>query len=121
MTGPAPFPGKVASTSTRCHAAARPLEPRDARHLPWVPRLAEEAGDHSPGPAGGELVLSTRGFDGTTPTRALTHYGGSGSDGGPRREKVYCDKWIHDGTCAFTQQGCKYKHEMPRGRTTARA
>ncbi len=30
-----------------------------------------------------------------------------------RREKVYCDKWIHDGDCAFTQVGCKYLHTMP--------
>ena len=35
-----------------------------------------------------------------------------------RRQKVYCDKWIHDGTCAFTQLGCKYKHEMPLDRAT---
>ncbi|RGP68115.1 hypothetical protein FLONG3_8289 [Fusarium longipes] len=35
-----------------------------------------------------------------------------------RRTKIYCDKWIHDGTCAFTQQGCKYKHEMPFDRAT---
>jgi hypothetical protein len=30
-----------------------------------------------------------------------------------KRGKIYCDKWIHDGNCAFTQQGCKYLHEMP--------
>ncbi|KAF5659514.1 hypothetical protein FHETE_9406 [Fusarium heterosporum] len=35
-----------------------------------------------------------------------------------RRTKIYCDKWIHDGTCAFTQQGCKYKHEMPLDKAT---
>ncbi|KAF4975260.1 hypothetical protein FZEAL_7927 [Fusarium zealandicum] len=35
-----------------------------------------------------------------------------------RRNKIYCDKWIHDGTCAFTQQGCKYKHEMPFDKAT---
>ncbi|CAG7560114.1 unnamed protein product [Fusarium equiseti] len=35
-----------------------------------------------------------------------------------RSPKVYCDKWIHDGTCAFTQQGCKYKHEMPIDKAT---
>jgi len=35
-----------------------------------------------------------------------------------RRQKVYCDKWIHDGTCAFTQLGCKYKHEMPLDKAT---
>lgn len=37
---------------------------------------------------------------------------------GSKREKIYCDKWIHDGVCAFTQQGCKYKHEMPHDRET---
>jgi hypothetical protein len=37
---------------------------------------------------------------------------------GERKIKVYCDKWIHDGVCAFTQQGCKYKHEMPMDRHT---
>ncbi|KAI9642894.1 hypothetical protein NHQ30_008628 [Ciborinia camelliae] len=38
--------------------------------------------------------------------------------GGPpmRREKVYCDKWLHSGTCAFMQVGCKYKHIMPEDR-----
>jgi hypothetical protein len=30
-----------------------------------------------------------------------------------RREKVYCDKWIHEGVCAFTQVGWKYLHVMP--------
>ena len=36
----------------------------------------------------------------------------------PKKTKIYCDKWIHDGTCAFTQQGCKYKHEMPTDKET---
>ncbi|RAL65402.1 hypothetical protein DID88_000970 [Monilinia fructigena] len=35
-----------------------------------------------------------------------------------RREKIYCDKWVHEGTCAFTQVGCKYKHEMPMDKST---
>jgi hypothetical protein len=35
-----------------------------------------------------------------------------------RREKIFCDKWIHEGTCAFTQMGCKYRHEMPMDRDT---
>jgi hypothetical protein len=26
--------------------------------------------------------------------------------------------WIHKGICAFTQQGCKYKHEMPLDKAT---
>lgn len=44
--------------------------------------------------------------------------GGSVPTGGQKREKIYCDKWIHDGTCAFTQQGCKFKHEMPSDKET---
>lgn len=36
----------------------------------------------------------------------------------PKRAKVYCDKWVHEGICAFTQQGCKYKHEMPYDKAT---
>jgi hypothetical protein len=35
------------------------------------------------------------------------------NDGG-----IYCDKWIHEGTCALTQMGCKYSHEMPMDRET---
>ena len=35
-----------------------------------------------------------------------------------RRPKVYCDHWIHNGTCAFAQRGCAYKHEMPRDYAT---
>ncbi|KAI1631727.1 hypothetical protein F4809DRAFT_653798 [Biscogniauxia mediterranea] len=45
--------------------------------------------------------------------------GGGGGVGGPqRRPKIYCDKWVHEGVCAFTQQGCKYKHEMPFDKVT---
>jgi len=36
----------------------------------------------------------------------------------PRRTKIYCDKWVHEGVCAFTQQGCKFKHEMPLDKAT---
>lgn len=35
-----------------------------------------------------------------------------------KRAKVYCDKWLHEGTCAFAQQGCRYKHEMPMDKKT---
>lgn len=35
-----------------------------------------------------------------------------------RKEKIYCDKWVHEGRCAFAQQGCKYKHEMPLDKAT---
>ncbi|KAK3685474.1 hypothetical protein B0T22DRAFT_482438 [Podospora appendiculata] len=39
----------------------------------------------------------------------------------PKRIKVYCDKWVHEGTCAFTQQGCRFKHEMPHDKATQHA
>ncbi|RKF54750.1 putative c-x8-c-x5-c-x3-h type zinc finger protein [Golovinomyces cichoracearum] len=35
-----------------------------------------------------------------------------------RRQKIYCDKWVHEGVCAFTQIGCKFKHEMPSDKAT---
>ncbi|KAK0384959.1 hypothetical protein NLU13_7437 [Sarocladium strictum] len=35
-----------------------------------------------------------------------------------RRDKIYCDKWVHEGICAFAQQGCRYKHEMPQDKET---
>lgn len=28
-------------------------------------------------------------------------------------KKIYCTHWIWTGECAYTVQGCKYKHEMP--------
>jgi hypothetical protein len=27
--------------------------------------------------------------------------------------KVYCQHWIHHGTCNYNQTGCKFKHEIP--------
>ncbi|PTB38995.1 hypothetical protein M441DRAFT_146008 [Trichoderma asperellum CBS 433.97] len=38
-----------------------------------------------------------------------------------KRNKVYCDMWIHEGRCAFTQTGCKFKHEMPLDEESQRA
>lgn len=38
-----------------------------------------------------------------------------------KKAKIYCDKWVHEGVCAFTQQGCKYKHEMPFDKATQHA
>ncbi|APA12225.1 hypothetical protein SS1G_10780 [Sclerotinia sclerotiorum 1980 UF-70] len=38
--------------------------------------------------------------------------------GGRTGVKIYCDKWVHEGTCAFTQVGCKFKHEMPMDKAT---
>ncbi|KAI1462823.1 hypothetical protein F4805DRAFT_472037 [Annulohypoxylon moriforme] len=46
---------------------------------------------------------------------------GAGGQQPQRRPKVYCDKWVHEGVCAFTQQGCKYKHEMPFDKVTQHA
>lgn len=37
---------------------------------------------------------------------------------GVRRRKIYCDKWVHEGVCAFTQVGCRYLHQMPTDRVT---
>jgi hypothetical protein len=36
----------------------------------------------------------------------------------PKKEKIYCTKWIHDGTCAFAQTGCRFKHHMPTDKKT---
>ncbi|KAI1136135.1 hypothetical protein F5Y05DRAFT_420267 [Hypoxylon sp. FL0543] len=67
------------------------------------------------------------------PPHRQSHHGGHSSHGGhgeggshgnqqqqqpQRRPKIYCDKWVHEGVCAFTQQGCKYKHEMPFDKVT---
>jgi len=35
-----------------------------------------------------------------------------------KKTKIYCDKWVHEGVCAFTQQGCRFKHEMPMDKAT---
>ncbi|KAG9251234.1 uncharacterized protein F5Z01DRAFT_676986 [Emericellopsis atlantica] len=35
-----------------------------------------------------------------------------------KKTKIYCDKWIHEGICAFEQQGCRFKHEMPQDKDT---
>ncbi|PSR81843.1 hypothetical protein BD289DRAFT_475472 [Coniella lustricola] len=60
-------------------------------------------------PSGGPIVLCRS--NGSAAMNTVTGpYG--------KREKIYCDKWIHDGTCAFTQQGCKFKHEMPQDKET---
>ncbi|KAI7780209.1 hypothetical protein LA080_016294 [Diaporthe eres] len=31
-----------------------------------------------------------------------------------RREEIYCDKWIHDGACAFTQQRQSVQRDTPQ-------
>lgn len=31
----------------------------------------------------------------------------------PHGIKIFCTHWCRTNTCDFTQQGCKYKHEMP--------
>ncbi|KAI9658192.1 MAG: hypothetical protein M1831_004039 [Alyxoria varia] len=33
---------------------------------------------------------------------------------GTQGQKVYCSFWIRTGTCDYLQQGCKYRHEMPK-------
>ncbi|KAI3335900.1 hypothetical protein F4824DRAFT_500389 [Ustulina deusta] len=56
----------------------------------------------------------------TTPSTAnlLSPSLSNAATGGHRRSKIYCDKWVHEGVCAFTQRGCKYKHEMPSDKLT---
>lgn len=85
----------------------------------------------SSSPAAGAVVLSTRSRDNSR-APALVGRGAGASNNhsnanasananannNNKRDKIYCDKWIHDGTCAFTQQGCKFKHEMPNDRET---
>ncbi|ROW13336.1 hypothetical protein VPNG_05474 [Cytospora leucostoma] len=55
---------------------------------------------------------------GTTLVTTSSAVANNRPSGNGRRDKIYCDKWIHDGTCAFTQQGCKFKHEMPNDKET---
>ncbi|KAL1878167.1 hypothetical protein Daus18300_002083 [Diaporthe australafricana] len=102
------------------HVVTPPSSPNGGSTDPIQSRI-DSIINATPESTNSALVLSNRGFDGPS-GRALTqqHHGGGGGGGGGgnRREKIYCDKWIHDGTCAFTQQGCKYKHEMPHDRET---
>ncbi|KAK4236671.1 hypothetical protein C8A03DRAFT_35396 [Achaetomium macrosporum] len=61
---------------------------------------------------------SSVGSDVQPPTNPTTTTTRPGTATAPKRAKIYCDKWVHEGVCAFTQQGCKYKHEMPSDRAT---
>ena len=36
-------------------------------------------------------------------------------------KKVYCTYWIQTGNCNYMQEGCKYKHEIPKDEETRRA
>ena len=36
-------------------------------------------------------------------------------------KKVYCTYWIQTGNCNYMQEGCKYKHEIPKDEVTRRA
>ena len=38
--------------------------------------------------------------------------------GGPFAKKKYCINWIWRGECAYTQVGCRYKHEIPLDKET---
>ena len=35
-----------------------------------------------------------------------------------RGKKVYCTHWLSKGNCAYMQQGCIYKHEIPKDQDT---
>ncbi|KAI3322461.1 hypothetical protein HD806DRAFT_545157 [Xylariaceae sp. AK1471] len=67
------------------------------------------------------IVAATPSTPTHVPSTGHPGIGPSSSSGAPpnqRRPKIYCDKWVHEGVCAFTQQGCKYKHEMPSDKVT---
>ena len=40
---------------------------------------------------------------------------------GTMGKKVYCTYWIQTGNCNYMQEGCKYKHEIPKDEDTRRA
>ena len=40
---------------------------------------------------------------------------------GTMGKKVYCTYWIQTGNCNYMQEGCKYKHEIPKDEETRRA
>ncbi|KAI9039912.1 uncharacterized protein KD926_008897 [Aspergillus affinis] len=40
--------------------------------------------------------------------------GGSSRQSNPLTKKEFCSYWIRHGECDYQQQGCLYKHEMPR-------
>ncbi|EGP91046.1 uncharacterized protein MYCGRDRAFT_106974 [Zymoseptoria tritici IPO323] len=46
------------------------------------------------------------------PTNTFTHVPPSGTMPDPDK-KEFCTYWILHGDCAFQQQGCRFKHEMP--------
>lgn len=56
---------------------------------------------------------------------ALTNNGSSIIDPlakkGTIGKKVYCTYWIQTGNCNYMQEGCKYKHEIPKDEETRRA
>lgn len=40
---------------------------------------------------------------------------------GTMGKKVYCTYWIQTGNCNYMQEGCKYRHEIPKDEETRRA
>ncbi|PLB50287.1 hypothetical protein P170DRAFT_508491 [Aspergillus steynii IBT 23096] len=59
-----------------------------------------------------------------TSSNWLVPSGNGGSSGGglrqgnPLTKKEFCSYWIRHGECDYQQQGCLYKHEMPRDLAT---
>ncbi|KAJ6443250.1 methyltransferase domain-containing protein [Purpureocillium lavendulum] len=96
---------------------------REAYH-PGMVVLGSPGGEMAQGIAGLNERACIKGNPDRQVTRAVaasTVNGGSSSrSSSGRRHKVYCDKWIHEGVCAFTQQGCRFKHEMPFDEATQR-
>ncbi|KAI1380577.1 hypothetical protein F4677DRAFT_461945 [Hypoxylon crocopeplum] len=92
---------------------------------PPTPPAHHHAAAHAPMPTGVTGLGPGSSAGASAPVGAGHH--GHGSHGvqqnqqqqqSQRRPKIYCDKWVHEGVCAFTQQGCKYKHEMPFDKVT---
>lgn len=58
------------------------------------------------------MIVFNEGASTSTPTRTDQEIVTSGPI--PRKaEKIFCTYWIARGECHFSQQGCKFKHEMP--------
>ncbi|KAM7199253.1 hypothetical protein V8F20_005855 [Naviculisporaceae sp. PSN 640] len=83
--------------------------------LPPPNRRGPQGLSSNPGPM---IVRNSHGTGDHVQSQIDSIVASSSSSAQPRRTKVYCDKWVHEGTCAFAQQGCKFKHEMPMDKAT---
>ncbi|KAK8045150.1 hypothetical protein PG993_005174 [Apiospora rasikravindrae] len=103
----------ASSTSSGGHTAAAPAPNMDQQQPLPLRNLTNNQGSRQP------MAPCTPPLISTTTLAMVTIISLSSSSSSPqRRPKIYCDKWVHEGVCAFTQQGCKYKHEMPFDKMT---